>query len=142
MGEEITTRLNEELQGQADSVEKRLIGNRSAFFAISVIGGIAVPILPDFHDNEIKTIIEHSEAKLAFVSSGLYGTLNNDSKKLISNLILVDNFALIPENTAPDQLKNLKSSLPSAINDSVFAEVEEHDLASIIYTSGTTGRSG
>ena len=112
-----------------------------AFFAISVIGGIAVPILPDFHDNEIKTIIEHSEAKLAFVSSGLYGTLNNDSKKLISNLILVDNFALIPENTAPDQLKNLKSSLPSAINDSVFAEVEEHDLASIIYTSGTTGNS-
>lgn len=112
-----------------------------AFFAISVIGGIAVPILPDFHDNEIKTIIEHSEAKLAFVSSGLYGNLNDDSKKLISNFILVDNFALIPENTAADQLKNLKSSLPATINESVFAEVEEYDLASIIYTSGTTGNS-
>lgn len=112
-----------------------------AFFAISVIGGIAVPILPDFHDNEIKTIIEHSEAKLAFVSSGLYGNLNADSKKLISNLILVDNFALIPENTTAEQLKNLKSSLPATINNSVFAEVEEYDLASIIYTSGTTGNS-
>lgn len=112
-----------------------------AFFAISVIGGIAVPILPDFHDNEIKTIIEHSEAKLAFVSSGLYGNLNNDSKKLISNFILVDNFALIPENIETDQLKNLKSSLPTTINNSVFAEVEEYDLASIIYTSGTTGNS-
>lgn len=112
-----------------------------AFFAISVIGGIVVPILPDFHDNEIKTIIEHSEAKLAFVSSGLYGNLNTDSKKLISNLILVDNFALIPENTTAEQLKNLKSSLPATINNSVFAEVEEYDLASIIYTSGTTGNS-
>lgn len=112
-----------------------------AFFAISVIGGVAVPILPDFHDNEIKTIIEHSEAKLAFVSSGLYVNLNNDSKKLISSLIQIENFALIPENTSTDQLKNLKSSLPLTINNSVFAEVEEYDLASIIYTSGTTGNS-
>lgn len=112
-----------------------------AFFAISVIGGIAVPILPDFHDNEIKTIIEHSEAKLVFVSTGLFGNLNQDAKKLISNIILVENFARVPADTAIDQLKNLKSSLPATINNSVFAEVEEYDLASIIYTSGTTGNS-
>lgn len=49
MGEEITTRLNEELQGQADSVEKRLIGNRSAFFAISLaIEALLLLILPVF----------------------------------------------------------------------------------------------
>ena len=71
----------------------------------------------------------------------MYGNLNNDSKKLISNFILVENFALIPENIETDQLKNLKSSLPTTINNSVFAEVEEYDLASIIYTSGTTGNS-
>jgi len=112
-----------------------------AFFAISVIGAIAVPILPDFHDNEIKTILEHSEAKLVFVSSGLYGSLNNESKQLISNLILIENFALIPENTVADQLKDLQSSLPATGNNSVFAEVEEYDLASVIYTSGTTGNS-
>jgi long-chain acyl-CoA synthetase len=112
-----------------------------AFFAISIVGGIAVPILPDFHENEIKTIIEHSETKVMFVSSGLYGDLNNESKQLITNLILIENFAVIPENTAFDQLKDLKSSLPATANKSVFAEVEEEDLASIIYTSGTTGNS-
>ncbi len=112
-----------------------------AFFAISVIGAVAVPILPDFHDNEIKTIIEHSEAKLAFVSAGLYGNLNDESKQLLSNIILVENFALIPENTSIDQLKSLQSSLPVTADKSVFAEVEEYDLASIIYTSGTTGNS-
>jgi long-chain acyl-CoA synthetase len=42
-----------------------------AFFAVSVLGGIVVPILPDFHDNEIKTIIEHSEAQTIFISAGL-----------------------------------------------------------------------
>jgi len=44
-----------------------------AFFAVSITGGIVVPILPDFHDNEIKTIIEHSEAKIILVSAGLFG---------------------------------------------------------------------
>lgn len=112
-----------------------------AFFAVSVLGAIAVPILPDFHDNEIKTIIEHSEAKLVFVSAGLYGNLNNESKQLVSNLILIENFSIIPKNTTIDQLNNLQPSLPAAINNSVFAEVEEYDLASIIYTSGTTGNS-
>lgn len=112
-----------------------------AFFAVSVLGAIAVPILPDFHDNEIKTIIEHSEAKLVFVSAGLYGNLNDESKQLVSNLILIENFSLIPKNTTIDQLNNLQPSLPAAINKSVFAEVEEYDLASIIYTSGTTGNS-
>lgn len=112
-----------------------------AFFAVSVLGAIAVPILPDFHDNEIKTIIEHSEAKLVFVSAGLFGTLNDESKQLVSNLILIENFSLIPKTTTIDQLNNLQPSLPAAINKSVFAEVEEYDLASIIYTSGTTGNS-
>ncbi len=47
-----------------------------SFFAISVLGAVAVPILPDFHENEIKTIIEHSEAKVIFVAASLFGTLS------------------------------------------------------------------
>lgn len=112
-----------------------------AFFAITVIGAIAVPILPDFHENEIKTIIEHSEAKVMFVSAGLFGNLSDESKKLITSLILVENFALVPNNATTEQLAGLKSSLPAVGNKSVQAEVEEEDLASIIYTSGTTGNS-
>jgi long-chain acyl-CoA synthetase len=112
-----------------------------AFFAITVIGAIAVPILPDFHENEIKTIIEHSEAKVMFVSAGLFGNLSDESKQLITSLILVENFALVPNNATTEQLSGLQSSLPTVVNKSVQAEVEEEDLASIIYTSGTTGNS-
>ncbi len=112
-----------------------------AFFAISVLGGIAVPILPDFHDNEIKTIIEHSEAKTIFVSVGLFGNLSDESKQLLSSLILVENFAMVPKNVSSEQLTGLQSSLPKVGNKSVQAEVDEEDLASIIYTSGTTGNS-
>jgi long-chain acyl-CoA synthetase len=112
-----------------------------AFFAITVIGAIAVPILPDFHENEIKTIIEHSEAKVMFVSAGLFGNLSDESKQLITSLILVENFAMVPNNATAEQLSGLQSSLPTVVNKSVQAEVEEEDLASIIYTSGTTGNS-
>ena len=112
-----------------------------AFFAITVIGAIAVPILPDFHENEIKTIIEHSEAKVMFVSAGLFGNLSDESKQLITSLILVENFAMVPNNATTEQLSGLQSSLPTVVNKSVQAEVEEEDLASIIYTSGTTGNS-
>jgi len=44
-----------------------------AFFSISWAGATAVPILPDFHVNEIKAIIEHSEAKVMYVGPFDFG---------------------------------------------------------------------
>ncbi|MEN8117766.1 MAG: AMP-binding protein [Bacteroidota bacterium] len=112
-----------------------------AFFAISVIGAVAVPILPDFHKNEIKTIIEHSEAKMLFVSEGLYGNVNEETSNLVDHIIMVDNFALIQKGTPVDHLKLLTSSVSCTKNGFTPADVDEQDLASIIYTSGTTGNS-
>ena len=112
-----------------------------AFFAISWTGATAVPILPDFHVNEVQTILEHSEAKVMFVSESLYGTLNEEITGITDKLILVDNFALIPNGTPAEKLENLESSLSTSEINTLPAEVEEEDLASIIYTSGTTGSS-
>ena len=112
-----------------------------SFLAISVLGAVAVPILPDFHENEIKTIIEHSEAKIIFVSAGLYANLSEESKKLVEHIILVDTFAIVPENALVDELFNISVSLPEKSLANLWADVEEEDLASIIYTSGTTGNS-
>jgi long-chain acyl-CoA synthetase len=112
-----------------------------AFFAISWTGATAVPILPDFHVNEVQTILEHSGAKVMFVSESLYGTLNEEITGITDKLILVDNFSLIPNGTPAEKLENLKSSLSTSEINTLPAEVEEEDLASIIYTSGTTGSS-
>ncbi len=112
-----------------------------SFFAISMIGAVAVPILPDFHENEIKTIIEHSEAKILFISENLYKTVNKATANLLSNMILVDSFAIIPKETPADHLGLLCSSIPVVSKGYARPEVEEEDLASIIYTSGTTGNS-
>jgi len=112
-----------------------------AFFAISILGAVAVPILPDFHSNEIQTIIEHSESKLLFVSEGLYKSVSHESATLVENMIMVDNFAIIPKETPADHLDLLTTSVPQVKKDFIPVDVDEQELASIIYTSGTTGNS-
>jgi len=112
-----------------------------AFFAISVVGAVAVPILPDFHENEIKTIIEHSESKMLMVSEGLYKSVNDEAVALVDNMIMVDNFAIIPKETPVDDLALLTSSVPRVKTNFEPVDVDEQELASIIYTSGTTGSS-
>lgn len=112
-----------------------------AFFAISKLGAVVVPILPDFHENEVKIIIEHSESKILFVSEGLYKNVNEDAINLIDQLILVDSFAIVPKGTTAKELGTIESSLLSGKKAISTVEIEEEDLASIIYTSGTTGNS-
>src|SRR6056297_276523 len=65
-----------------------------AFFSISWAGATAVPILPDFHANEIKFILAHSEAKVLFVSESSYRGLKNETSGLPEHLILLENFAV------------------------------------------------
>ncbi len=112
-----------------------------AFFATSLVGAIAVPILPDFHSREIQTIIEHSESKVLFVSEGLYSSVGDETADFLDKMILIDNFAIIQKFTPASHLKLLESSVPLTINRYSKQEVEEQDVASIIYTSGTTGSS-
>jgi long-chain acyl-CoA synthetase len=109
-----------------------------AFFSALSVGAVVVPILPDFHENEIRSILDHSEAKLLFVSEGMYSKINGNT---IEHKILVDTFAYIPEETPTEHLKLLSCSLPVISKKLNQVEVEEEDLATIIYTSGTTGNS-
>lgn len=112
-----------------------------AFFAISFLGAIVVPILPDFHENEIKTILEHSESKILFVSEALYKDINKEAATILNQIILIEKFAIVPAGTATNKLDSLSSSLSEIAANISYAEVDEEDLASIIYTSGTTGNS-
>ena len=42
-----------------------------AYFSITFMGAVVVPILPDFSVTEVANVLEHSEAKAIFISSGL-----------------------------------------------------------------------
>jgi long-chain acyl-CoA synthetase len=105
-----------------------------AFFSITFMGAVAVPILPDFSSTEVGNVLEHSGAKAIFISSSLLPRIEDFKSEDLKTVILMEDFSLVLAEKNSMQYDS--SSFP--IN---RYEVAEEDLASIIYTSGTTGRS-
>ncbi|MEI6852826.1 MAG: AMP-binding protein [Bacteroidota bacterium] len=103
------------------------------YFATTFMGAVAVPLLPDFHSMEIEKFVEHSEAKFLFVSKNLRYKLKGIEHKMPSNIIMIDDFALLRP------LGQTESYDAKAIPQKEY-HVAEDDLAAIIYTSGTTGK--
>ncbi|OQY38734.1 MAG: long-chain fatty acid--CoA ligase [Candidatus Cloacimonetes bacterium 4572_65] len=122
-----------------------------AYLAISFIGGVVVPILTEFHENEIHHIIRHSEAKAVFVSEKMFPKFDGIFGKDINLAINLDTFSVIPPNTTKEKLKLLYKEKRSSVvkkKEKLFEfigvqanDIQEDDLAVIIYTSGTTGQS-
>ncbi len=105
-----------------------------AYFAITGMGGIVVPLLPDFHQDEIENIINHSESKLIFISDTLWSRISNIKAPLLSHCIRIEDFSCMDDGS--DKPVYVKSKTPA-----LTYSVEENDLAALIYTSGTTGKS-
>jgi len=106
----------------------------SAYFSITFMGAVVVPILPDFSTTEVGNVLIHSGARAIFVSSSQLPKIEGfKSEELKTGILIEDYSILFSEN---------KSYVydPSAKPEKKY-DVAEDDLASIIYTSGTTGRS-
>ena len=104
-----------------------------AYFAITTIGAIVVPILPDFSPTEIANIIDHSETKLIFVSENL--------RSKIETLIADSSLSVVETETFQRISGSKVTGHRGSPDEPHPVDVEEEDLASIIYTSGTTGKS-
>lgn len=104
------------------------------FLATLCIGGIAVPVLPDFHSEEILNIVKHSETKIAFVSAKQARRLTNELKNINIPVFIIEELEL-NENTSQSRIPE-PNCFPCQ-----EASIQEEDLATIIYTSGTTGTS-
>lgn len=121
------------------------------FFAITTMGAVAVPILPDFHPTEIQHILRHSGAKAIFVSEKLYSKIEDAAIDSLQSVFLIEDFSSLPQPTRKDKLsgilqegsKELAKLKEAArkITSLLSGEDAEDALASIIYTSGTTGSS-
>ncbi|MEG3753638.1 AMP-binding protein [Psychromonas arctica] len=130
------------------------------YLAITAMGVIAVPILPDFHTNEIHHIIKHSEVTALFISKKIAQKLNEeDFSSELSYVFSLETFDLIEDKTPKHSELLVKSAQAIAIMKSKaikFAKqnkllkmseidntlnINPDDVAVIIYTSGTTGQS-
>ncbi|MDD2388171.1 MAG: AMP-binding protein [Desulfobacterales bacterium] len=119
-----------------------------AYFAVTTMGAVIVPILPDFHPNEVTSIIEHSEAKIVLISERLCKKMEGVIIDTLSSIIIINDWSLLPgasgfscghlpEKTNLSDILS-KNDISSDALDST--EIDEDDLAAIIYTSGTTGQ--
>ena len=121
-----------------------------AFFATLTYGAVAVPILHEFHPEQIIQIIDHSEAKLLFVGQQVWKKIN--AEKMPENLIgIISNEDYNVLFTREQKLKETREKLnllfgekypdsfrPEHIN---YHTDEPEELAVINYTSGTTSNS-
>jgi long-chain acyl-CoA synthetase len=105
-----------------------------AFFAVTFMGAVAVPVLPDFSNTEVCNVLEHSEAKAIFISTSLVARIEGFKSVILKTAILIEDYSLLFSGEGAAGFE--PDALPSR-----HYEIDEEDLASIIYTSGTTGRS-
>ena len=123
----------------------------AAFFGITSLKAVAVPILNDFHPTEIHHILRHSGASALFVSERLYHKVEEFDLDKLNVVILIDNLSVISPEWGKDRLRRLyaegsrelKRIKHMALQKVGLAllDVPEDAPASIIYTSGTTGHS-
>ncbi len=105
----------------------------AAYFAITSMGAVAVPVLPDFTPGEIANVLDHSGAKALFVSGNLTQKIADYRSPNLETVISVDDFSVTFGS-------NGNSYHEGAMPLNKY-NVAEEDLAVIIYTSGTTGKS-
>jgi long-chain acyl-CoA synthetase len=106
----------------------------SAYFSITFMGAVVVPVLPDFSATEVGNVLNHSGARAIFVSSSQLTKLEEYKSEELKTGILVEDFSVLFSES-----KSLVYD-PASHPEKKY-DVAEDDLASIIYTSGTTGRS-
>ncbi len=129
-----------------------LIGENSpnwviAYLSTVFLGGVIVPILADFHPEDVSNILKHSESIGLFATRAQLMRLSGYDFGNVRFIITLDDFEPDDSELEVSPIFKLYDKAKEAIYD--LAEkfglygkcVEEDDLAAIIYTSGTTGNS-
>jgi long-chain acyl-CoA synthetase len=125
----------------------------AVYFAVTTMGAVIVPILPDFHTSEAIHIANHSECKAAFISQKLFETMLDETKPPSMNLLVIlDELLVLKKLSTPSKIDQVIQKGGEQISKAIGIlskdkkelnqrDVDEEDLAAIIYTSGTTGNS-
>jgi long-chain acyl-CoA synthetase len=112
-----------------------------AYFAVTSMGAVAVPLLPDFHEREIETFLRHAGCDVLFVSSRLVSEIAGLELPRLRSRILLDTMEILPEGVHDAVTGSYEPAWKASMGREDSADVHEDDLATIIYTSGTTGKS-
>lgn len=125
----------------------------AVYFAVTTMGAVIVPILPDFHTSEAMHIAVHAECKAAFISQKLFENMLDEIQPPNMNLLVIlDRLYVLDKLSTPSKIDKVIQKSGEHLNkamDKIRKEkkeeeelvINEEDMAAIIYTSGTTGSS-
>ncbi len=121
-----------------------------AYMATITYGAVIVPILQDFHPDNVHHIVNHSESELLFVNDSVWEGLEEGQMSHLTGIFTLSDFSCIYDNSK----KHIKSIIQTLDNemtrkypngftkdDIVYASVDNSEMVLINYTSGTTGFS-
>lgn len=132
-----------------------LIGKNSANWGITYLatityGATIVPILPDFHPDNVHHIINHSDSKLLFAGENVWPSIVPNNLEHVMSVFSLVNFSILFEkegfeisNKVHIAEEEFFDKFPNGVKKEQFVlpEVENSNLGVISYTSGTTGNS-
>ncbi|GAB7023371.1 AMP-binding protein [Salidesulfovibrio brasiliensis] len=123
-----------------------------AYFAVTCMGAVAVPILQEFHVSAVHHILRHSEAQVVFCSKRYFDKVEEFDEDTLHTRIVLDDLSMLADEGS------LKTNYREAMTqarawyertrekvmqyfDRGSSDITPDSLAVILYTSGTTGHS-
>ena len=120
-----------------------------AFLATLTYGAVAVPILHEFHPEQVHHIVNHSESKILFVGDLVWKNLDSKEMPNLKGIIQMNDLTLLDakDKGLKETVENLNrcfgEKYPTSFTPAnvTYHSDEEEELAIINYTSGTTSNS-
>jgi long-chain acyl-CoA synthetase len=121
-----------------------------AYMSVITYGAVIVPILHEFNPNDIRHIINHSEASFLFVSDRLWDALDADTSENVKMAVTLADFSCLycSSHIKSVELKSViegefEKRYPNGFSkeDVCYPDIPNDTLLVINYTSGTSGFS-
>ncbi|MFP4447789.1 MAG: AMP-binding protein [Bacteroidales bacterium] len=133
-----------------------LIGKNSANWAMTYLavvsyGAVVVPVLPDFHPDDMHHIVNHSDSVILFVEDNIWENLDETTMPNLRAIISLNDYKILIESKKEEVQKNLnklediytKKYGKDGLSQKQFEleKVSNKEIGVLNYTSGTTGFS-
>lgn len=129
-----------------------LIGKNSINWAVTYLatisyGAVIVPVLPDFHSDDMHHVVNHSDSVLLFVAEDINDKLDESQMPNLKAIFSLTDMKPIhdPSGVFTPLVRKVHDDFAATeyVTREKFAltRIANEELAAIVYTSGTTGFS-